>query len=128
MISRIINTESITHRTLSDILQPYNISVFDLIKTNEHNFNETEFFRILDLPKFYGNVLSAFNICKMPIHIDNLKRDDFLSLFLWNNKLLQYKSKPLCFKNWMQSGILYTKDIFDESGEMHDICIFQTEL
>ena len=127
-ISRIINAESITHRTLKDILQPYNISVFDLIKTNEHNFNETEFFRMLDLPQFYGNVFSAFNKCKMPIHIDNLNRDNFLSMFLWNNRLLQYKSKPLCFKNWIKSGILYTKDIFDESGEMHDILYFSNRI
>ena len=60
-ISRIINTESITHRTLNDISQPYNISVFDLIKTNEHNLNETEFFRMVNLPQLYGNVLSTFN-------------------------------------------------------------------
>ena len=105
-ISRIMNTESITHRTLSDILQPYNTSVFDLIKTNKHDFNESEFFRMLDLPQFYGNVLSAFNKCKMPKHVGNLNRDDFLSMFLWNNnRLLQYKSKPLCFKNLLQSGI-----------------------
>ena len=49
---------------------------------------------MLDLLQFYGNVLSAFNKCKMPLHIDNLKRDDFLSMFLRNNRLLQYKSKP----------------------------------
>ena len=91
-VSRIINTESITHRTLSDILQPYNISVFDLIQANEHNFNETEFFRMLDLPQFYGNILTVFNKCKMPKHIDNFNRDGFLSKFLWNNRLLQYKS------------------------------------
>ena len=53
-ISMIINTESITHRTLCDILQPYNISVFDLIKTNELDFNETEFFRMLDLPQTFS--------------------------------------------------------------------------
>ena len=87
-ISRKINTESITHRTLNDFLQPYNISVFHLIKTKEHNFNETEFFKMLYLPQFYGNVRTVFNKCKMP----NLNRDDLLSMFLWNNKLLNFKS------------------------------------
>ena len=47
---------------------------------------------------------------------------------LWNNKLLQYKSIPSCFKNWIQSRILNTKDIFYESGEMHDILYFSNRI
>ena len=40
---RKIKTESIKHRPLTIFLHQYNIShVFDLIRTNEHNFNESE--------------------------------------------------------------------------------------
>ena len=90
--------------------------------------NECEFFRVLDLPQFYEHVLSAFNVCKMPEHIDNLNNDDVLITFLWKNRLLQYKSKPMCFKNYIQTAILYTKDIFDEFGEMHDTVYFSNRL
>ena len=34
----------------------------------------------------------------------------------------------MCFKNYIQTAILYTKDIFDEFGEMHDTEYFRTDL
>lgn len=41
---------------------------------------------------------------------------------------MQYDSKPLCFYNWLKGGILYVKDIFDETGEMYDITYFSNKL
>ena len=34
----------------------------------------------------------------------------------------------MCFKNYIQTAILYTKDIFDEFGEMHDTEYFSNRL
>jgi hypothetical protein len=39
-----------------------------------------------------------------------------------------YKSKPLCFTNWIKGGILYVKDIFNENGKLHDISFFRNAL
>ena len=65
------------------------------------------------IPQFYVEVLSAFNKCK---HIDgNLTCDQFLSQPVWNNKLFKYNVKTLCYKNWLKSGILYVKELFDDN-------------
>lgn len=47
-LDRKVNPESITHRTLSEILQQHNITVFDIIKTNECNPNNSDFFEIIN--------------------------------------------------------------------------------
>ena len=60
------------------------------------------------------NVKKVTQIC-------NLKRDQFLKEFIWNNYLFKYDSKPLCFENWIKSGILYTKDMFDNNGNFYNI-------
>lgn len=83
---------------------------------------------MLKLPQFYGNVITAFNSCKKQKVIGNLTRDEFLSQFIWNNRLFQYDSKPLIFNNWIRSGILYVNDIFDETGELFDITYFSNKL
>lgn len=72
---------------------------------------------MLKLPVFYGNVFSAFNRCKKQTNVNTLNRDEFLSQFIWNNNLFQYENKPLCFENWIKTGIVYVKDSFDENGE-----------
>lgn len=127
-LERIVNPECTTHRTLNDILQQHNITVFDIIKTNECNPNNSDFFEMIKLPQFYRNVFNAFNSCKIQKSVGSLTRDEFLSQFLWNNKLFQYDSKPLCFYNWLRCGILYVKDIFNETGEMYDITYFSNKL
>ena len=125
-ISRILDIDSVTHRTLNDILKQHNISIFDVLKTSE--YNNPYFFKMLKLPMFYENIFSAFNKSKKQRDLSSLKRDEFLSQFIWNNILFKHKSKTLCFKNWIQSGILYIKDIFDEYGEMHNISYFTNKL
>ena len=57
-----------------------------------------------------------------------ISRNEFLSQFIWNNKLFTYKSKPLCFTNWIKGGILYVKDIFNKNGELYDISFFTNAL
>lgn len=91
-----INPESITHRTLSEILQ-HNITVFDIIKTNECNPNNSDFFEMIKLPQFYRNVFNAFNSCKIQTSIGSVTRDEFLSQFLWNNKLFAIRFKATMF-------------------------------
>lgn len=44
-LERIVNPECTTHRTLNDILQQHNITVFGIIKTNECNPNNSDFFK-----------------------------------------------------------------------------------
>lgn len=123
-ISRILDERSITFRTLSDILDKTNISIYDALKTNDCNLGTSDFFIMTKLPHFYVEVITALNKCKKRRQVSHLKRDEFLTEFIWNNNLFTYKSKPLCFQNWIKSGILYVKDIFDADGNLYDINYF----
>lgn len=49
------------------------------------------------------------------------------NLFKKTKPLFQYKSN-LCFKNWIQDGILYIKDIFDKSCESVHAKYFMNKL
>lgn len=109
-------------------MRQYKLTISDILKTTEYNFLESSFFKMLKLPVFYGNVFSAFNRCKIQKNVNTLNRDEFLSQFIWNNNLFQYENKPLCFENWIKSGILYVKDIFDENGEFYDMMYFTQKL
>lgn len=46
--------------------------------------------------------LSVINFAKQPI---------------WNNNLFQFDSKTMFHKNWIQSGIMYVKDLFNADGQ-----------
>ena len=120
-IRRILDERSIIHKILNNILKHKNISVNDIVKTNVSNFEHTIFFKMIKLPFFYGEVISAFNKCKKVTQICNLKRNQFFKEFIWNNYLFKYDSKPLYFENWIKSGILYIKDMFDNDGNFYSI-------
>lgn len=77
------------------------------------------FFQMLNIPHFYGEVISAYKKCKKVKHISNLKRDEFLTEIIWRNNLFQYDYKPIYFENWILSSILYIKDVLDD----HHDCI-----
>ena len=40
---------------------------------------------------------------------------------IWNNKQICFKGKTIEFTNWIKSGILYVKDLFDENGNFIDL-------
>lgn len=42
----------------------------------------------------------------------------FLLQPIWSNKIFNFKGKTICFENWIKSGILYVKDIFEENGTL----------
>jgi hypothetical protein len=127
-VARIVDNKSTIHRYLSDILVKCNLSIYDILKTSNYNTEKSDFFKILKLPQFYLEVFNALNKSKKTKQFNLLKRDEFLSEFIWDNNLFQYKSKPLCFENWIKSGILYVKDIFDEQGSLYDINYFSRVL
>lgn len=81
-IGRILDENSITHRTLSAVMRQYKLNISDILKTTEYNFLESTFFKMLKLPVFYGNVFSAFNRCKKQKNVNTLNRDEFLSQFI----------------------------------------------
>ena len=112
-IPRIMFRKSSVYSFVSSFFMQQNIDCKFILKTNVTNFLEIR--KLLHgIPQFYVEVLSAFNECK---HIDgNLTCDQFLSQPIWNNKLFKYNEKTLCYKNWIKSGILYVRELFDDNG------------
>ena len=68
--------------------------------------------RIGQIPLFYIRILGAFNECN--------KNQNLLQQPLWNNSLLLYKGQSLFFKTWINSGILYLKDMIGDDGKLID--------
>ena len=69
------------------------------------------------LPTFYREVLCDFSECLDNHSLMNMNTVQFLSQQIWFNKNFMYKGQCLNFKNWMEIGIIYVRDLFDENGE-----------
>ncbi|XP_062574193.1 uncharacterized protein LOC134236030 [Saccostrea cucullata] len=91
-----------------------NIDINYLLTLSERKLEN--FSLISHLSTFYKEIFCYFNECKKEIEISNLSNVKFAQQPLWNNILYQFKGKTICFKNWIASNILYTKDLFDENG------------
>lgn len=76
------------------------------------------------LSHYYVEAFTALNKCKKWRQVNHLKRDEFLTEFIWSNNLFTFKSKSLCVENWIRSGFLCMKDIFDADGNLYDINYF----
>ena len=95
-----------------------------LIKTNIKNADEVkQIFK--SLPLFYCEVFSALNECKHKTLVTDFK---ILSQPIWLNDLIRFNGKLLFYTNWIKSGILYIKDLFDNNGNFHDINYFSNIL
>ena len=122
-VKRITNKSSITYDIFNDMSLKMNISVYDVIKATN-----AEICKILKMPFFYQEVLSAFNICKKQKQPQSLKKDEILSEFIWCNSLFKFKANTLCFENWLKVGVLYVRDLFDQNGNMYDLSYFMNIL
>ena len=98
------------------MLLKMNISVYDVLKATN-----AEICRILKMPFFYQEILSAFNLCRKQKQTQSLKKDEILSEFIWCYSLFKFKANTLCFENWLKVGVLYVRDLFDQNGNMYDL-------
>ena len=46
-----------------------------------------------------------------------IKGNELLSEPIWLNKRYQNNGRPIFLSNWMKSGIIYVKDLFDREGK-----------
>lgn len=65
---------------------------------------------------FYKHTLSLFRECKQRCNVDNLLPNDILIQPIWNNNNIDIKGNTLIFNNWVNSNILYLKDLIDDNG------------
>ena len=43
---------------------------------------------------------------------------------IWGNKFIKFRGKFIHYKNWIDSDIIYIKDIVDHSGKINESCIY----
>ena len=65
---------------------------------------------------FYVNILIAFNKCKFIKSLREMNEFEILSSPLWGNSNFAYANECIYFKEWINSNILYVKDLIDETG------------
>ena len=63
------------------------------------------------IPKFYFQVLKAFNKCKNRSNLDNMKHHEILQQVIWSNHLFTINKKSIHFNNWIKGGLIYVKDL-----------------
>jgi hypothetical protein len=79
------------------------------------NFESGQLNCINNLPKFYQEVITGFSTSNGCIPI--LSKEELFEQILWGNRLLTVNNKCLYSKSFVESGILYVKDILNVDGK-----------
>ena len=111
-INRIFDTNNISSAVINAYLKEYHIDVNVLLKC--HFTTKNEISKII--PDFYQEVFISYNKCQLRKDITNISSFEYLSQIIWYNNLFKYKNKCLLYSNWIKSGIIYVKDLFDKEG------------
>ena len=96
-------------------LERFNLTVNQIFMANIRRIEKIEVFQ--KIPKFYREVIIAFNLCKDHIGIKDLRSHELYQQIIWLNDQFQHKEKYLMFKSWIQSNIIYVKQLYDDNGE-----------
>ncbi len=114
---RLINTDHPWKYILEYYLEKSGLRIIDMLRCNVTCIKQLE---KLKIPKFYKDVLLAFNKCKHNKSVNFMNNDEVLSEVWWLNEKLIDKGKVLFFKEWIFSKFIYIKDLFDKNGEFID--------
>ncbi len=109
-IARLFNKNSVNRLFFESMIHNSGITVDYLIKCD---IKDVDFLcTSLKIPDFWGEVFVYLNECRSAKKLDVMSDYDFFSEPIWFNSRYTHKNKPLFFKNWLKSGILYVRDIF----------------
>ncbi len=112
-VPRLING-SINSIFINSYLNKLGINLKFLFKCNCSDIKQLK--RSLKLPLFWVEVFAFFNECKSVKENKLIKGNELLSEPIWLNKRFQHNDKPIFLSNWLKSGIIYVKDLFDING------------
>ena len=97
---------------LKEYLNKINFRIELFIKMQFTNVKSFPVMKIL--PTFYQDILVSFNTCKVTDCIDT--ENALLCKVIWGNNAFSNKGKCLYLPNWIKSGFIFVKDLFDEKG------------
>ena len=92
-----------------------NFAIFSMNLDNIKNLNNINI-----VPEFYQNIIKAWieiGGSQKPYPKNNI---EILKQPIWGNKFIKFNGKMLTHRTWINSGILYIKDIVDENGTLNE--------
>ena len=99
-----------------------NVSFDYLLKMSFKSVNSMQILQTCN--PFYSAVLVAYNTCKSIKNPENMSAFEILNQPLFGNHLLKACDKCLFFKEWINSKVLYIKDLINVNGTFksdHDL-------
>ena len=97
------------------LLTPLGLNLELLLKMSFRN--RDSFSVIKKLPDFYQEIIIAFNKIKSIKPIIALNDAEVFSQCIWGNEYFKLNNKNLYYKNWIESGFIYVKDLFSKDGQ-----------
>ena len=113
-IPKILNKENQLFDVLQMILRPLGIDINQLLKMNFRT--KTGLDVLSRIPKFYQDIFIYFNVCKTIKPAIKLNNIELFSQIIWRNEYFKMNDQYLFYKNWLESGFIYVKDLFDKEG------------
>lgn len=89
------------------------------------NVCEKQTLEKLKIPRLYQNVVAAWHECRH--HSQNLtlnRVSEIRKQILWKNNNIRYRGKMLYYRNWINKGIIYINQVFDDKGQFKDKDLF----
>lgn len=123
-IPRLLSSKGTLFEILGSFMEKSNLNLHYVLQFSETNLNALD--KIGKLPLFYKQILSSFNECKQRCNFDNISPNDILKQPIWNNSNIKIKGETLFFKNWVNSNILYLKDLIDDNGNIKTLQVLST--
>ena len=74
---------------------------------------------INSFPEFYYKLIKSWFDIKHVSNDDDISSN--LDQVIWNNSVINIKNKTLFHKEWIESGIIYIRDLYDDNGVFHPL-------
>ena len=119
-VSRLLDNDSYCHsrNIVNYWCKKIGLDFKTIIKCNFKTPKELPVIR--KLPMFYQEVLLAYNLCKTVRPVMDITPYEVVTDIIWGNERFKHDGKCLWFKSWIDSGIIYVRDILDNEGKILD--------
>ena len=81
----------------------------------ECQLSKKDFRKIFKKKNFWIDLLKNWNEHN---YLNPLDGEAVKEQILWLNSKIRVNKEPVCWINWIQKGIIYVKDLYNESGEI----------
>jgi len=121
-VSRLLNTNCHSKGIVNYWCKKIGVDFDTIMKCNFMSVEEASIIR--KIPKFYQEVLIAFNACKTVRPVADCTPNEVASDIIWGNQRYKHGGECLWIKSWIDSGIMYIKDIIDQQGKfLNEACM-----